>query len=175
MPDIYGNPSTRPGGGTRDVADRRTVLEEIAAKLGRPRGGGGGADVLDFLKRPQSTGRSLGEAPYSPSVVPPEVPTGRIPFPEGGEDTEVVLARYSLGNTLPLRLEAELIDPTEAERAMQTLLNTHGAELDTDGYAGPATIKALNEFVRRYLPEEPEITEGSVLDERILDLLRTEP
>ena len=79
------------------------------------------------------------------------------------------LAREAVGNELPLRLAAELIDPSEAEQALQTLLNAAGFAVDTDGYAGPETIAALNAFLG---PREPEITEGEVVDEHILNLLK---
>jgi peptidoglycan hydrolase-like protein with peptidoglycan-binding domain len=70
-----------------------------------------------------------------------------------------------------LRLDEELTQPSEGERALQTLLNAAGFEVEVDGFAGPQTIAALNEFVAGVFPRESKLAPGDVVDKYILDML----
>lgn len=180
MPDTYGNPSTRPGGGTQDVTSRRSLLQGIADALGmgRPDGSGGA------MAHPAPATKLRGYDAPSPSADPvfePVVGTGEVPHkPEreaygGPLDQGLGLARTELRDGVGLRLGTELTEPSEQDRAIQTLLNEHGLEVEVDGFAGPQTIAALNEFVQRYLPRYPEITEGEELDSRVIGLLERQP
>ena len=71
-----------------------------------------------------------------------------------------------------MRLGSELTEPSEQEQALQTLLNAAGFEVEVDGYAGPQTVEALNAFAQKAAGRYPEITEGGVVDDYILNLLK---
>lgn len=163
--------------GNRNTTNKtqQDVLQAIADALGGGRGetGGGGG----------YTGPSPGRAPrgshpqasHGPDVLEG---TGEI-APEreyaeygGPTDMGLGLAREQIGSELPLRMDEELTQPSEAERALQTLLNAAGFQVDTDGFAGPQTIGALNEFLASVAPRESEFAPGDVIDGYILDLLR---